>query len=60
MAHGGPKLASALAIALGIPPTFSPRETHHQIMLGPGITCDTANKFANSWSVTQPLGTAKS
>jgi len=24
--------------------------------LGPGVTCETAKKFANSWSVTQPLG----
>ena len=60
LAQGGPKVASALAIAPGIPPTFSPRKLIIRIMLGPGITCDTAKKFANSWSLTQPLATAKS
>src|SRR5271168_2247242 len=59
MAHGSPKVASALAIAPGIPPTLSPKKLIIRIMLGPGVTCDTAKKFANSWSVTQPLATAK-
>src|SRR5215831_20940597 len=59
MAQGGPKVASALAIARGMPPTLSPIKLIIRIMLGPGVTCDTAKKFANSWSVIQPLATAK-
>jgi len=47
-------------MAAGILPTLSPTKLIIRIMLGPGVTCETAKKFANSWSVTQPFVTAKS
>ena len=59
IAHGGPKVATALAIAPGIPPTFSPAKLIIRIMFGPGTTCETAKKLANSRSVTQPFATTK-
>jgi hypothetical protein len=39
--HGGPNVASALAIAPGIPSTFKPTTLIIRIILGPGITCET-------------------
>jgi hypothetical protein len=57
--HGGPKVATAPAIAPGTPPTFSPMRLIIRIIFGPGITCDTAKKSANSRSVTQPLAATK-
>src|SRR5215475_7872888 len=59
MTHGGPKVAVAPAIAPGTPPTLRPMRLIIRIMFGPGITCDTAKKSANSRSVTQPLAATK-
>src|SRR5207248_9527598 len=41
-AQDGPKVASALAIAVGIPPIFQPIKLIIRIMFGPGIACTTA------------------
>src|SRR5580704_15554548 len=54
MAHGGPKVANALATAPEKPAIFQPTKLIIRIMFGPGIACAIAKKLANSWSVAQP------
>jgi hypothetical protein len=54
MAQGGPKVASALAMAPGIPHTFHPTKLIIRIMFGPGTACANAKKLVKSWSVIQP------
>jgi hypothetical protein len=45
--QGGPNVASALAIAPGTPPTFSPTKLIIRIMFGPGTTRETHNSSAS-------------
>jgi hypothetical protein len=54
-AQDGMKVTSALAIAVGNPPTFHPIKLIIKIMLGPGIACTIAKQLANSRSVSQPF-----
>ncbi len=47
-AQGGPKVTSALAIAVGSPPIFQPMRLIIRIMFGPGIAWTIAKQLANS------------